>query len=95
MRSIHNRLFHHENPNTTTNDDVEISAVAKIQSVASAYRSRFHRLISLQRFLLGHASLEPSMCWSRNKFSPELFRKLTLQQTDIFQMLHNIDTIVS
>lgn len=95
MRSIYTRLIHHENTNTSTSDNVERNDVPKVQSIVDAQRSSFHRVISLQHVLLIDASLEPTMCWSRNKFSPDLFRKLILQQVDIFQMLHNIDTIVS
>ena len=95
MRPIYDRLFHQDDSNTETDTDLEKNDPPKIQSVVSTQRGNFHRLIGAQRVLLDYASLEPAICWSRNKFCPELYTKLASQQTDIFQMLHNIDTIVS
>lgn len=67
----------------------------EITSFADAQRSRFHQLISTQRTLVQHASLEPTLWWFKNSFSTNRYSVLVDQQIDLFRMLHNIDAIVS
>lgn len=98
MRSFYREVLHDNNLNTSTDDDddnVETKDPSKIHSIITLQQSRFHRLISTQQILLEQTSVEPKMSRVRNKFSLDLFRKLISQQTDIFQILHNIDMIVS
>jgi hypothetical protein len=75
--------------------DIEESKEQEIKSFADGQRNRFHQLISAQRILVGHASLEPTMWWFKNEFSSVRYSTLVDQQIDIFRMLHNIDAIVS
>ncbi len=94
MHSIHDQLFHYKHLNTNI-IDLEIKDAQEIQSFVDAQRSRFHQLISGQRALVGHASLEPTMWWFRNNFSSIRYESLAVQQTDMFRMLHNVDAIVN
>ena len=102
MHSIYDQLFHSEHDNILYMDTSE-SGEAKedeeekeeIKSFADAQRSRFHLLISIQRALVQHASLEPTLWWFKNSFSSTRYVTLVDQQTDLFRMLHNIDAIVS
>jgi len=94
MHSIYDELFHHKHLDTTT-VDIEKDNEQKIKSFVDAPRFRFHQLISGQRALVGHASLEPTMWWFHNNFPTIRYETLLVQQTDMFRMLHNIDAIVS
>jgi hypothetical protein len=94
MHSIYDQLFHHVHLTTLTIDVVK-PVNEKIKSFADAQRSRFHQLVSIQRALVQHASLEPTLWWFRNRFSSSRYVTLVEQQIDLFRMLHNIDAIVS
>jgi chemotaxis protein histidine kinase CheA len=94
MHIIHDQIFHYRHLNTNI-VDIEIKDTQEIRSSVDAQRSRFHQLISGQRALIGHASLEPTMWWFRNNFSVLRYESLAVQETDMFRMLHNVDAIVS
>ena len=68
MHSIYDQLFHREHLDVVT-VDIEKENAEEIKSFVDAQRSRFHQLISSQRTLVGHASLEPTMWWFQNNFS--------------------------
>ncbi|CAF3358711.1 unnamed protein product [Rotaria sp. Silwood1] len=93
MHSIYDQLSPHENLNVDI-IDVEKQNEQEIKSFIDAQRSRFHQLISSQRVLVGHASLEPAMWWFHNSFSSIRYDTLVEQQIDMFRMLHNIDAIL-
>lgn len=104
MHLIYDRLFHADHDSILYMDTSESSETKEpegeeeeeeIKSFADAQRSRFHQLISTQRVLVQHASLEPTLWWFKNSFSSVPYAKLVDQQTDLFRMLHNIDAIVS
>lgn len=70
MHSIYDRLFHGEHDNILYMDSSESSNDKEVEpededeeitSFADAQRSRFHQLISTQRTLVQHASLEPTL----------------------------------
>jgi hypothetical protein len=94
MHSIYDQLFHYEHLDVVA-VDIEKENEQEIKSFVDAQRARFHLLISGQRTLVGHASLEPTMWWFQNKFSSIRYETLLAQQTDMFRMLHNVDAIVS
>ncbi len=94
MHIIHDKLFHYEHLDVTV-VDMEKENEQEMKSFLDAQRSHFHQLISGQRALVGHASLEPTMWWFQNNFSSIRYGTLVGQQVDIFRMLHNIDAIVS
>ncbi|CAF2892029.1 unnamed protein product [Rotaria sp. Silwood2] len=93
MHSIYDQMFPHENLDVDI-IDVEKQNEQEIESFIDAQRSRFHQLISSQRVLVGHASLEPTMWWFQNRFSSSRYETLLEQQIDMFRMLHNIDAIL-
>jgi len=94
MHSIYDQLFHYEHLDVIA-IDIEKENEQEIKSFVDVQRARFHLLISGQRTLVGHASLEPTMWWFQNKFSSIRYETLLAQQTDMFRMLHNVDAIVS
>ncbi|CAF3606759.1 unnamed protein product [Rotaria sordida] len=94
IHSIYDQLFPHENLEVDI-IDVEKKNEQEIKSIIDTQRSRFHQLISSQRVLVGHASLEPTMWWFHNSFSSIRYDTLVEQQIDMFRMLHNIDTILT
>jgi len=75
--------------------DIEKEKEQEIKSFVDAQRTHFHQMISGQRALVDHASLEPTMQWFQNSFSSIRYETLVTQQTDMFRMLHNVDAIVS
>lgn len=91
MHSIYDRLFHYAHLTIAVDKPVD----EEIKSFVDAQRSRFHQLVSIQRALVVHASLEPTLWWFRNRFSSSRYDTLVGHQIDLFRMLHNIDAIVS
>ncbi|CAF1230327.1 unnamed protein product [Rotaria sordida] len=89
MHSIYDQLFHH-NHSRESIIRLELEQ-QKIESFIDVQRSCFHHLISLQRTLVEHASLEPTFWWINNNFSTKYYNVLIQQQINIFKMLHNID----
>jgi len=94
MHSIYDQLFHYKHLNVIA-VDIEKEKEQEIKSFVDAQRTRFHQMISGQRALVDHASLEPTMWWFQNSFSSIRYETLVTQQTDMFRMLHNVDAIVS
>jgi hypothetical protein len=94
MHAIHDRLFHREELDAVT-VEIQKENPEEIKSFVDAQRSRFHQLISSQRNLVGHASLEPTMWWFQNTFASLRYDTLVQHQIDVFRMLHDIDAIVS
>jgi hypothetical protein len=92
MHSIYDQLFHHYHSRESL---LHLELEEKtIQSFIDTHRSHFHRLISLQRILVEHASLEPTLWWINNAFSTKRYNALVQEQMNIFRMLHNIDATV-
>ncbi len=91
---IYDKLFYYEHLHVTV-VDVEKQVEQEIKSFIDGQRGRFHQLISGQRVLVKHTSLEPTLWWFKNSFSSIRYNTLLEQQNDMFRMLHNIDAIVS
>ncbi|CAF1021837.1 unnamed protein product [Rotaria sordida] len=89
IHSVYDKLFYHNNSQECC---IHLELEEKqIESFINDERSHFHRLISLQRTLVEHASLEPTIWWINNGFSTKFYNILTQQQIDTYRMLHNID----
>jgi hypothetical protein len=93
MEFIYNKLFHHENSGEVALD-VE-KEEEEIKSFFDTQRNHFHQLITTQRTLVGHASVEPTFWWFNNNFSTIRYTSLVQQQIDMFQSLYSIDTAVT
>ncbi len=92
MHSIYDKLFHH---NHTHESRIHLELEEKImESFIDSQRSHFHHLITVQRILVEHASLEPTLWWVNNAFSTKRYNALVQQQINTFNMLHNIDATV-
>jgi hypothetical protein len=92
MYSIHDQLFHHhDSPKSPIHLELQKK---NIESFIDSQQNHFHRLIAVQRILVEHASLEPTLWWMNNAFSAKRYNTLVQQQIDTFGMLHNIDATV-
>jgi hypothetical protein len=92
MHSIYDQLFHHHHSRESL---IYLELQEKIiESFTDSQRNHFHRLIAVQRTLVEHASLEPTLWWMNNAFSAKRYNTLVQQQIDTFGMLHNIDATV-
>lgn len=92
MHVIYDKLFHYDH---THDSFIQVDLKEKkSQSFSNAERNLFHRLISLQRTLVKHASLEPTLWWVNNAFSSKLYNTLVEQQTNTYRMLLSIDESV-
>ncbi|CAF1053029.1 unnamed protein product [Rotaria sp. Silwood1] len=89
MHSVYATLFHYNNLKEYC---IHLELEEKeMESFINDERSYFHRLISLQRTLVEHASLEPTLWWINKGFSTKFYSILTQQQIDTYRMLHSID----
>ena len=59
IHSIYDQLFHHDHSHES-HIHLELEQ-RKVEPFIDAQLSRFHRLISFQRTLIEHASLEPTL----------------------------------
>jgi hypothetical protein len=92
MHSIYDQLFHHQHSRESlTHLELEEKT---IKSFIGSQRIRFHRLIAVQRTLVDHASIEPTLWWVNNAFSTKRYNALVQQQMNTFRILHNIDATV-
>jgi hypothetical protein len=92
MHSIYDQLFHHQHSRESL---IHLEFEEKtIKSFINAQRCHFHQLIAVQRTLVEHASLEPTLWWVNNAFSTKRYNELVQQQINTFRILHNIDSIV-
>jgi hypothetical protein len=92
MHSVYDQLFHHDHSRESL-ILLELEE-QEIKSFTTTQRNHFHRLISQQRTLLAHASLEPTLWWVNNAFSKKRYSALIQQQMNIFKILNNIDGTV-
>jgi hypothetical protein len=92
MHSIYDQLFHHTHSNESL-IHLELDK-QNMESFIDFQRSYFHRLISFQRTLVEHASIEPTLWWINNTFSTKLYNTLVQEQINLFRILHNIDATV-
>jgi hypothetical protein len=58
-------------------------------------RDDIYQLITAQRALIEHSSIEPSLWCLHNNFSTNRYKILVQQEIDIFQLLFCINTTVS
>jgi hypothetical protein len=94
MHSIYDQLFHYEHFGQVS-VDVKKQEEEEIESFFDTHQNNFQQLLSTERILLGHASLEPRFWCFNNNFSTTRYTSLVQQQIDIFQILHSIDRAVS
>jgi hypothetical protein len=94
MHSIYDQLFHYEHFGQVS-VDVKKQEEEEIESFFDTHQNNFQQLLSTERILLGHASLEPRFWCFNNNFSTNRYTSLVQQQIDIFQILHSIDRAVS
>jgi hypothetical protein len=89
---VYDQFFHHEHARRTS---ITIDQQQEIKLSIDLQRRHFHELISSQRTLLNHASLEPSIWWFNYGFSSDRYNILIQQELDMFRMLHNMYATVS
>ena len=93
MHLIYDQLFHFQHFGQAS-VDVE-KQEEEIESFFDAHQNDFQQLITTQRALLGHASLEPRFWCFNNNFSTNRYTTLIQQQIVILENLHSIDRAVS
>ncbi|CAF3254737.1 unnamed protein product [Rotaria sp. Silwood2] len=86
---IYNKVFHHEDNQENL---IDFSTLDDIKYYIDNQRRTFHKLISIQRTLVGYASIEPSCWWLNNGFSASRYKTLVQQQIDIYRLLYHISS---
>lgn len=92
MHLIYDKLFHH-NHSRESLIDIEFENIST-KSFINSQQNSFYNLINLQRTLVEHASLEPTLWRGNNAFSTKRYNSLVQHQLNTFQMLYNIDATV-
>ncbi|CAF3254720.1 unnamed protein product [Rotaria sp. Silwood2] len=86
---IYNKVFHHEDNQENL---IDFSTLDDIKYYIDNQRRTFHKLINIQRTLVGYASIEPTCWWLNNGFSTSRYKTLVQHQIDIYRMLYHINS---